>query len=71
MIMGGVIKCCIDCKPPKRHPGCHDHCPEYIGERAEHDERKAVFDKQRQLNGNLTAQRLSGIDRAKKKRKLK
>lgn len=30
-----VIKCCKDCKPPKRKPGCGDHCPEYKAEKAQ------------------------------------
>lgn len=21
---------CINCKPPKRHPGCHSNCEEYL-----------------------------------------
>lgn len=24
---------CRDCKPPKRHPGCHSECEEYLKER--------------------------------------
>ena len=27
------IKCCKDCVAPKRHPGCHGVCPEYLYER--------------------------------------
>ena len=32
----GIIGCCKDCKPPKRYPGCGEHCPEYKAEKAEH-----------------------------------
>ena len=28
------IKCCKDCVAPKRHPGCHGVCPEYLYEKA-------------------------------------
>ena len=28
------IECCKDCKPPKRYPGCGDHCKEYQEEKA-------------------------------------
>ena len=28
------IKCCKDCVAPKRYPGCHGICPEYIYEKA-------------------------------------
>lgn len=31
-----VIKCCGDCVAPKRHPGCHSTCPDYIQEKEEH-----------------------------------
>ena len=31
---------CKDCKPPKRHPGCHVECKEYKAWKAEHEERK-------------------------------
>lgn len=37
------IKCCKDCKPPKRYPGCGDHCPEYKKEKA-----KYLADKQKE-----------------------
>lgn len=25
------FECCHYCKAPKRYPGCHDKCPDYIG----------------------------------------
>lgn len=28
------ITCCKDCVPPKRYPGCGDHCKEYKEEKA-------------------------------------
>ncbi|TLN26710.1 hypothetical protein FDZ71_00425 [bacterium] len=28
------IRCCHKCKPPKRYPGCGDHCDEYRAEKA-------------------------------------
>lgn len=37
------IKCCYGCKPPKRYPGCGDHCPEYKKEKA-----KLLADKERE-----------------------
>jgi hypothetical protein len=39
---------CKDCKPPKRYPGCHDHCPEYLAQKAEHDRLMAEDYKKRQ-----------------------
>ena len=26
----GFFECCRYCKAPKRYPGCHSECPEYI-----------------------------------------
>lgn len=31
---------CHHCKPPKRYPGCHDHCPEYIASKADYDKKR-------------------------------
>ena len=31
-----VIKCCKDCKPPKRYPGCGGKCKEYQEEKAKY-----------------------------------
>lgn len=40
------IKCCKNCVAPKRHLGCHGNCPEYLAEKAAHDEsRKKVIQK--------------------------
>lgn len=32
--------CCYDCVTPKRHPGCHAECEEYLKEKAERDRRR-------------------------------
>jgi hypothetical protein len=32
--------CCYECVAPKRHPGCHAHCEEYIAEKKERDKRR-------------------------------
>lgn len=37
------IKCCKDCVAPKRHPGCHGVCPEYLYEKALWEEEKKVI----------------------------
>ena len=36
------IKCCKDCKPPKRHPACHDTCEEYLEEKTRYEHEKAI-----------------------------
>jgi hypothetical protein len=61
-----AIKCCWGCVAPKRHPGCHDHCPEYIAEKAQHDKEKAVRDQKKAIADGLTAQEVSAVFKAKK-----
>lgn len=63
------IQCCRFCVPPKRHRACHGSCPEYIKEKAEHDAEKAEVDKIKAIKAGLDAQAISGVDRAKKRRK--
>ena len=43
-----AIKCCNGCVAPKRYPGCHSHCPEYIEAKAKHDEEKAAERKKKE-----------------------
>jgi hypothetical protein len=31
-----AVKCCNGCVPPKRYPGCGDHCKEYKEEKAKY-----------------------------------
>lgn len=59
------MDCCRHCVPPKRHPGCHDHCPEYIEERAEYDEKKAAENKQKAVSSGIYRQKAEGVYRAK------
>ena len=35
-----MIWCCKDCVAPKRRPGCHGSCPEYLVEKAEYDKER-------------------------------
>jgi hypothetical protein len=36
---------CHHCKPPKRYPGCQDHCPDGKADKAEYNEKKAAYEK--------------------------
>jgi hypothetical protein len=57
---------------PKRHPGCHGSCPEYLKEKAEYDARAAEDYKRRHLIQDLNDQRYRAVTRATKhKRKCK
>lgn len=35
-----AIKCCKDCVPPIRYPGCHAKCEQYKVEKAKWEEEK-------------------------------
>jgi hypothetical protein len=59
-----AIVCCKDCKPPKRFPGCHDHCPEYLAQKAEHDRIKAEHDLKRNIDGALYSNRSDRVYKA-------
>lgn len=59
-----AIKCCNGCVAPKRYPVCHGHCPEYIAERAEHDRRKAIYDREREISNGIYQSRSKNILRA-------
>ena len=64
-----AIKCCYGCFTPKRHPGCHSKCPEYIAEKAEHNRQKAIADRERDIQGGVTDQVFRRVNRAEKARK--
>lgn len=69
--MGAIIKCCLGCKPPKRNPYCHSTCPEYLEQKAEYDERKAIADKERMVGSGVQSQKSTAIHKALKGRKVK
>ena len=41
--MSAGIKCCRECVPPKRYPGCGAKCEEYKEERAALDARNEMI----------------------------
>lgn len=66
-----AIYCCNGCVAPKRYPGCHSHCPEYLVERAEHDRRKAIYDKEKRLDIDIYTSRDARVYKAMKYRRTK
>ena len=42
-----MIYCCKGCEAPKRYPGCHGVCQEYLEQKEWYDKRKAEVDKER------------------------
>jgi hypothetical protein len=64
-----MFECCRPCKPPKRKPGCQDHCPEYIAAKAKYNELKAADDKARGRNtATVYQQRADSVRRANKRK---
>lgn len=61
-----AISCCHGCMAPKRHPGCHDTCPEYRKEKAEHEARAEADYKRRRTMHDLNDQRYRAVTRAVK-----
>lgn len=63
------IKCCKDCVAPKRYPGCHSVCPEYIHEKALWEEEKKIIREEHRRFGELYKQRSEGVRKALKHRR--
>ena len=63
------IWCCKGCIPPKRYPGCHGSCPEYIEEKAEHEKRKEIYDRERDISVAIYYNRGEKVNKAMKNRK--
>ena len=63
---------CKGCVAPKRHPGCHDHCLEYLTHKAEYDKRKAAYDRERNISVGIILDRRDKVYKAMKdRRKMK
>lgn len=43
--MINYFECCHHCVQPKRHPGCHDTCEEYLEAKERRDKDKALYEK--------------------------
>ena len=70
-MVGTMIRCCYGCVAPKRYPGCHAQCPEYIQEKAVHDaQNEAVWQKKKISNG-ITSIRTAGVNKAIRKGRIR
>ena len=63
----GLINCCHFCVPPKRYPGCHDHCPDYAAEKAEDQRLKEADAKRRKIKNDIYNQRAELVTKALKR----
>lgn len=50
-----TIDVCIDCRPPKRKPACHDSCPDYIDAKAEAMAKEKLKYKDRMVDGYVNS----------------
>ena len=62
----GYFDECKVCKAPRRHPGCHDRCPDYAKGKAQQEADKAAADKARELDDSIRRQKYRGVRRALK-----
>lgn len=58
------IKCCEKCVPPKREPGCHDSCEQYLEEKAEHERRKEEIDRKKRVGNDIYNRRADRVAKA-------
>ena len=63
-MMGVIINCCRYCVAPKRHPGCHDSCPDYTAQKAEHERLKAADAQRCKVENDIYNQRAENVARA-------
>ena len=47
------FECCMKCLPPKRHPGCHDTCEEYLKDKKGFNELKEKIRKSKHLENDI------------------
>lgn len=66
-----AIKCCYGCVAPKRHPGCHGRCPEYLSEKAEYDRQKAAYDEKQRIDNAIYSNRSVKVNNAMRRRRNK
>lgn len=59
-----AIYSCKGCVAPKRYPGCHGHCAEYLAEKAKHDADRAEEIKRKRIEYGLISQLRSSARRA-------
>ena len=61
-----TIECCHYCVAPKRYPGCHGKCQEYLEEKAEYEKRKRAYYGDPNVNQGLYGQRAARVEKALK-----
>ena len=62
-----AITVCYGCVAPKRHPGCHDHCPEYNTARILHIVEDEDHKKRKNIETGLKESSANAVKKALKK----
>ena len=60
---------CRYCKPPKRYPGCQDHCPDGLADKAKYEAQKAAYSKEHRIQISVYEQRSDMIAKAVKRQR--
>lgn len=60
--------CCKFCVPPKRYPGCHDHCPERAAWVRDRENKKAEYAKRHETDSYFCIERGKKVEKARKAR---
>lgn len=61
-----AIQCCKNCVAPKRHTACWGHCPEYLAEKEQEEQKKAADSLKRKVSSDIYQQRADRIAKAKR-----
>ena len=61
-----MIYSCKGCEAPKRYPGCHGVCQEYLEQKTEYDRLKAEYNKKEQLSAAICSERSRKVAKALK-----
>ena len=64
-----AINCFKGCVAPKRYPGCHGKCQEYIQEKAQYDARMEAERKRKSIEVGITNARTNAVVKALKSRR--
>lgn len=59
-----AIQCCKNCVAPKRHTACWGHCPEYLAEKAQDEQKKAQDSLKRKVSIDIYQQRAERVTKA-------
>ena len=62
-----AIKCCLGCKPPKRNPTCHGHCPEYIAEKEQDQIEKSKEYIRQKVSHDIYQQRADKVAKVRRR----